>query len=144
MPDVMSATDATMTKFYLRIWRPVAAMNRFRRKCNKTSIVIPTNVTKTFILLRSQTSLIMRFCLIEYVHNARLNEPREFAIPGLISQGKAIKFGTNVQLNMIFDISSGFNEDCKNTFSSKIFVRFPRRLCSQPQSWWKILMPRFW
>ena len=43
----------------------------------------------------------------------------------LLVQGKAIKFCTNVEFN-IFDISSGFYEECKSVFFAEIFMRFPR------------------
>ena len=34
-------------------------------------------------------------------------------IPGLIFQAKATKLGTHIGLNMLIDISSEFNNDCK-------------------------------
>ena len=40
--------------------------------------------------------------------------PACLGIPGLICQVKTIKSSTNVELNMIFDISSGFYEESKN------------------------------
>ena len=45
------------------------------------------------------------FCLIEYVHNGPFNKPASFGIPGLIFQARVIKFGTEVGLNMLINIS---------------------------------------
>ena len=42
------------------------------------------------------------------MHNGPLNEVINFGIPGFIFQAKVTKFGANVGLYMLINISSGF------------------------------------
>ena len=59
--------------------------------------------------------------LIKSVDNGPLNEPADFDISELICQGKAIQCFTNIEFNIIYDISSGFYQECD--FFSKYFAR---------------------
>ena len=65
--------------------------------------------------------------LIRYAHNGPFNEPAYFDILGLIFQIRAIKFGTNISLNMILNISSGYYHYC-NLFCDVLSVFQPRAL----------------
>ena len=63
--------------------------------------------------------------------------PVNVGIPGIFLwmnfKEKYIKLYTNVELNMIFDISPGLYEECKNvSFLLKFFLRFLIILCSHP------------
>ena len=69
-----------------------------------------------------------RFCLIKYVHNGPFNEPASFGIPGLIFQAKVTKFGTNVGLQMLINIISGFFHNNKKKISAIFF--FILHLCT--------------
>ena len=61
---------------------------------------------------------------IRYAHNGPFNEPAYFGILGLIFQIRAIKFGTNISLNMILNISSGYYHYC-NLFCDVLSVFQP-------------------
>ena len=65
-----------------------------------------------------------RFCIIWYVHNGPFNERASFGIPGIIFQAKVTKFGTNVRLNKLFNITSVFYHHWKTKFG-EIFMPFP-------------------
>ena len=63
------------------------------------------------------------FCLIEYVHNGPFNEPAGFGISGLIFQ---VKVGTNVGLNMLINLRSGF-VITKNFFVRLFFLKIGKK-----------------
>ena len=73
------------------------------------------------VALRSQTSSIMDV-RSQYAHNEPLNEPIDFGIPGVT------KFGANVGLNIIIEISSGFCQHRKKWWNFYMFSNFAHPL----------------
>ena len=47
------------------------------------------------------------------MHNGPFNEPASLGIPGLNFQAEVTKFGRNVELNMLINISSRFYQNCQ-------------------------------
>ena len=76
-------------------------------------------------MLRSQMNSITE--VLPHVHNGPFNEPASFDIPELIFQAKVTKFGTNVRLNMLININSGFFHNHQNKFWGIFFRIFESR-----------------
>ena len=109
----------TISGFY-RTWKKINAFSNF-------ALEIIISALKSAIFLRSFSNAaqhllsydlgrvwLWRFYLIKYAHNGHLNELADFGISGLIIQGKAIKCCINAGLNIIFDISSVFYQECES------------------------------
>ena len=58
------------------------------------------------------------------MHNGPFNEPASFGIPELIFQVKVTKFGIQVGLNMVINISSAFTHNRQIGFLAIFFFAF--------------------
>ena len=67
------------------------------------------------------------FCLNKYAHNGPFNGVISFGFPGFIFQAQVTKFGANVGLNMLIDISPRFYHIRKKTSVANVFRIFQQQ-----------------